>query len=71
MKKSLKILIMGLQSWENNISKNLHNLLESVWINADQVRREANDWDFSAEGRERQAIRMKSLAEKYLKKTNM
>ena len=68
MKKSLKILIMGLPgAGKTTLAKNLHNLLESVWINADQVRREANDWDFSPEGRERQAIRMKSLAEKALK----
>ena len=31
-------------------------------LNADQVRKEANDWDFSQEGRKRQAKRMANFA---------
>ena len=33
------------------------------WLNADDVRKEFDDWDFSDEGRERAACRMRVLAE--------
>lgn len=35
------------------------------WINADDVRRKYNDWDFSHEGRVRQSIRMRELADSF------
>jgi adenylylsulfate kinase len=35
-----------------------------IWINADRVREEYNDWDFSIEGRIRQSNRMRELADK-------
>ena len=38
-------------------------MFNAVWLNADNVRKEYNDWDFSAEGRTRQANRMKQLAQ--------
>lgn len=34
------------------------------WYNADDLRRRMNDWDFSPEGRIRQAQRMKQFSEK-------
>jgi adenylylsulfate kinase len=33
------------------------------WLNADDVREEYDDWDFSDEGRMRAAVRMKDLSE--------
>ena len=38
-------------------------ILEAAWYNADIVREMANDWDFSPEGRVRQSLRMKNLAD--------
>jgi len=35
------------------------------WINADEVRKKYNDWDFSHEGRIRQSIRMRELADSF------
>lgn len=38
---------------------------EVKWINADDVRKKYNDWDFSHEGRIRQSIRMRDLADSF------
>ncbi len=63
-----KILIMGLPgSGKTTLASKLVPLLNAKWLNNDNVRREANDWDFSAEARIRQAKRMADLAEKYKK----
>jgi adenylylsulfate kinase len=35
-----------------------------IWHNADAIREKFNDWDFSLEGRIRQSIRMRELADK-------
>ena len=48
------------------LAERLVPYLKAAWINNDKVRKEANDWDFSPEGRERQAKRMKDLAQKAL-----
>ena len=56
---------MGLPgSGKTTLASELVPLLKAKWINNDKVRRVANDWDFSAEGRSRQAKRMADLAEK-------
>jgi adenylylsulfate kinase len=58
-----KILIFGLPgSGKTTLANRLVELLDNtVWYNADKVREEYNDWDFSMEGRIRQMERMKSL----------
>ena len=44
----MKILIMGLPgSGKSTLSKKLSKMLDAKWLNADEVRKEANDWDFS------------------------
>ena len=59
---------MGLPgSGKTYLSERLAPLLNAEWLNADKVRKKANDWDFSTEGRIRQANRMKKLAEEALK----
>ena len=45
------------------LSERLQKYLGSAWYNADKVREMANDWDFSPEGRVRQANRMKTFAD--------
>ena len=59
----MKILIMGLPgSGKTILAKLLVPALNAVWLNADKVREEANDWDFSEKGRMRQAERMRLLS---------
>ena len=55
---------MGLPgSGKTTLARLLAPMLNAVWISADQVRKEADDWDFSEEGRKRQSLRMWTLAE--------
>jgi len=59
------ILIMGLPgSGKTTLALELAPLINAKRINADEVRKGANDWDFSKEGRSRQAKRMADLAKK-------
>jgi hypothetical protein len=61
-----KILIMGLPgSGKTTLASKLVPLLNAKWLNNDEARKAANDWDFSEEGRIRQAKRMADIAEKY------
>ena len=65
------ILIMGLPgSGKTTLASELVPLLKAKWINADEVRKEANDWDFSEEGRTRQAKRMWTKAQEYKNQGN-
>lgn len=60
----MKILIFGLPgSGKTTLAKPFAELLGAVHLNADDVRQRYNDWDFSPEGRMRQAARMKHLAD--------
>ena len=59
------ILIMGLPgSGKTTLASELATLINAQRINADEVRKHANDWDFSEEGRKRQAKRMADIAKK-------
>ena len=54
---------MGLPgSGKTTLAKELAPLLNAKRLNADEVRKKANDWDFSEEGRKRQSKRMADLA---------
>ena len=54
---------MGLPgSGKTTLASELAPLINGVRINADEVRKSANDWDFSEEGRKRQSKRMANLA---------
>ena len=56
---------MGLPgSGKTTLASELASLINAKRINADEVRKEANDWDFSEEGRKRQSKRMAELAKK-------
>ena len=67
----MKILIMGLPgAGKTTLASKLVPLIKAKWLNADEVRKEANDWDFSEEGRIRQAKRMADLADKYKQEGN-
>ena len=60
----MKILIMGLPgSGKTYLAERMQPILKAAWYNADKVREMANDWDFSPEGRIRQSLRMKNLAD--------
>ena len=60
----MKILIMGLPgSGKTYLAKRMQPILKAAWYNADIVREMANDWDFSPDGRIRQSLRMKNLAD--------
>ena len=60
----MKILICGLPgSGKTTLAEPLAELLGAVWINADQVRKKYDDWDFTPEGRIRQAQRMRHLSD--------
>ena len=57
------ILVMGLPgAGKTTLANELAKLIECKRLNADEVRKAANDWDFSEEGRKRQAKRMSNFA---------
>ena len=56
---------MGLPgSGKTTLANELAPMLNAKRLNADEVRKEANDWDFSEAGRIRQAKRMAEFAKK-------
>ena len=60
----MKILIFGLPgSGKSTLAKPFADLIGGVHINADAVRTQYDDWDFTKEGRIRQAQRMRHLSD--------
>ena len=65
----MRMLIMGLPgSGKTTLAQRLLEDmsaadLQAKWYNADDIRAAENDWDFSEEGRQRQARRMRTLAD--------
>ena len=60
----MKILIFGLPgSGKTTLAKPFAELIGGVHINADAVREKYDDWNFTPEGRMRQAARMRYLAD--------
>ena len=54
---------MGLPgSGKTTLANELAPMIDAKRLNADEVRKKANDWDFSEEGRKRQAKRMADFA---------
>ena len=65
------ILVMGLPgAGKTTLANELAKLIECKRLNADEIRKAANDWDFSEEGRKRQAKRMSNEALKIKKDGN-
>ena len=65
------ILIMGLPgAGKTTLANELAKLIDCKRLNADEIRKAANDWDFSEEGRKRQAKRMSNEALKIKKEGN-
>jgi adenylylsulfate kinase len=67
----MKILIMGLPgsgktTLAEKLLAELHKNGPAEWLNADEVRKEFDDWDFTPEGRLRQALRMSTIADRYV-----
>ena len=63
-----KILIMGLPgSGKKSLAKLLVPMFNAVWLDGDEVRKEANDFDYSEMGRSIQTHRMKRLADEAIK----
>lgn len=50
-------------SGKSTLAEPFAKLINGVWINADQVREQYNDWDFTQGGRMRQAQRMRYLSD--------
>ena len=66
-----RILIMGLPgAGKTYLAQHILDHLQAErkrvrWLNADDVRKEYNDWDFTEAGRIRQSLRMRTLADSF------
>lgn len=60
----MKILIFGLPgSGKSTLAEPFAELIGGVWINADVIRTQYDDWDFTPKGRLRQCLRMSHIAD--------
>ena len=58
----MRILVCGLPgSGKTTLARRLVAKLRAIHFNADDIRAQYNDWDFSLEGRWRQVYRMKTI----------
>ena len=65
----MKILVMGLPgSGKTTLAQMIAPRINAVWLNADKVRKESDDWDFSEADRKRQSLRMWTYAEEATEK---
>jgi len=64
----VRILIFGLPgSGKSTLAKPFAQEIGAIHLEADKIREEYNDWDFSYEGRVRQALRMRHLSDGIIK----
>ena len=60
---------MGLPgSGKTTLAQMIAPRINAVWLNADKVRKESDDWDFSEADRKRQSLRMWTYAEEATEK---
>lgn len=65
---TIRVLIMGLPGSGKtelaaNVAADLLLRRKASWLNADDIRKKYDDWDFTLEGRIRQSRRMRRLAD--------
>lgn len=66
----MKVLIFGLSgSGKTTLARQLHEHYMFFHVNGDVVRNVSNDWDFSIEGRIRQAHRIAAIADNAAKRS--
>jgi adenylylsulfate kinase len=63
--EKLKSYLENNSEYFNPVFESRIQRAEVKWLNADEVRKKYNDWDFSYEGRVRQSIRMRELADSF------